>query len=335
VPEIRPDSLSAMRRAILAWYAREHRTFPWRGIRDPYSVLVSEVMLQQTQANRVAERFPRFMARFPTIAALAAVSDAEVLSEWSGLGYNRRALALRRAARAIAASGWPTAPEHLEALPGVGKYTARALASLAFAQPVGVVDTNVRRWLVRRFGLDPTGPKARPVALQHLADALARAGLTHASPAHRGRGAREIASWTHATMELGASICRARNPACDRCPVAEGCPSRGIARRVPVPRQASFPGSTRAYRGAILRALARAPAHALRRRQLRQLLRSREAIGPDLDHRSLAQAITGLERDGLAHLDGNRMRLGSHPDPAPRTPVERTEATDPTATIAR
>jgi A/G-specific adenine glycosylase len=147
-----PD-LAEVRSSLLAWYARDHRDFPWRHTTDPYAVLVSEVMLQQTQASRVAERFPTFMRRFPTAGSLAEASEAEVLAAWSGLGYNRRALALRRAAAAVAREGWPRDLAALERLPGIGPYTARALASLAFGQPVGVVDTNVRRWLVRRFGL--------------------------------------------------------------------------------------------------------------------------------------------------------------------------------------
>jgi A/G-specific adenine glycosylase len=135
-----------VRASLLAWYATDHRDFPWRRTTDPYAVLVSEVMLQQTQASRVAERFPTFMSRFPTTRALAEASDAEVLAAWSGLGYNRRALALQRAAAAVSTNGWPSDVAALERLPGIGPYTARAVASLAFGEPVGVVDTNVRRW---------------------------------------------------------------------------------------------------------------------------------------------------------------------------------------------
>src|SRR3990170_331592 len=122
---VRPPTRRALRdvrRRLLAWYRREHRDFPWRTTRDPYAVLVSEVMLQQTQAARIAERFPRFMARFPSADALAAASAAEVLAEWSGLGYNRRALSLQRAAANIALDGWPADVADLERLPGVGPY---------------------------------------------------------------------------------------------------------------------------------------------------------------------------------------------------------------------
>lgn len=289
-----PRALRAVRGRLLEWYEREHRDFPWRATRDPYAVLVSEIMLQQTQASRVAQRFPRFMARFPTADALAAASPAEVLAEWAGLGYNRRALALQRAASAVVAGGWPHDVAELEGLPGVGPYTARALASLAFGRRAGVVDTNVRRWLVRRFGATDA---RRP--LQSLADDLATA---------RDDGA--AAKWTHATMEFGAAICRARAPRCDACPIAVGCPSRGAAAVVRVPRQARLHGSDRAYRGAMVGALAEAEGHALRVRELRRRIAD-ERIGPMLDEGRWHRILSALEADGLVHRDGGVVRLGA------------------------
>ena len=284
--------IDAVRAGLLSWYAAEKRDFPWRGTTDPYAVLVSEVMLQQTQASRVADRFDTFLARFPTADALATAAPAAVLAEWSGLGYNRRALALQRAAAAVATSGWPTDVEGLERLPGVGPYTARAIASLAFGQPVGVVDTNVRRWLLRRFG----GPDERR-RLQSLADALAGGG-------HGG----EVPAWTHATMELGAAVCRARSPRCEACPIAEGCPSRGAAASVPVPRHAPLRGSDRAYRGALVRQLSAAPGHALVERAARAGLA--EDIGPALDDDGWERIVAALERDGLSHRRRGQLRLG-------------------------
>ena len=286
------SALARVRSSLLAWYAADHRDFPWRRTIDPYAVLVSEVMLQQTQASRVAERFPTFMSRFPTAAALAAASEAEVLAAWSGLGYNRRALALRRAATAVSDHGWPQGVAALERLSGIGPYTARALASLAFEEPVGVVDTNVRRWLVRRFGLSPGG---RPRELQALADALAAAGR-----------AIDAAAWTHATMEFGAAICTSRNPHCNACPISDGCPSRGAVVLVPVPRQAAFAGSDRAYRGAILRALTRSGDHALTMRAARGLVPGSAA----------GRVVAGLERDGLLHRSGGRLVPGGRPESA-------------------
>ena len=287
-------ALRDVRRRLLAWYGLEHRDFPWRRTRDPYAVLVSEVMLQQTQAARIAERFPRFMARFPTAEALAAAPSAEVLAEWAGLGYNRRALALQRAAAAVAERGWPVDVEELEALPGVGPYTARALASLAFGRPAGVVDTNVRRWLIRRFRATDA-----PRALQVLADALATADSDDAA-----------AEWTHATMEFGAAVCRPRAPRCDTCPIAAGCPSRDAAAAVTVPRQARLRGSDRAYRGAVIRALADAQGHALPLRELRRRT-AHERIGPALDDHGWDRILSALEMDGLVHLGSGLVRLGA------------------------
>ena len=285
-------ALARVRASLLGWYASGHRDFPWRRTTDPYAVLVSEVMLQQTQASRVAERFPAFMDRFPSAASLAAASEADVLGAWSGLGYNRRALALRRAAAEVAAHGWPRDVVTLERLPGIGPYTARAVASLAFGEPVGVVDTNVRRWLTRRFGLSGT---ARLRDLQSLADALAGAG----DPA-------DAAPWTHATMEFGAGICTSRAPRCATCPIAEGCPSFGTTATVPVPRQAAFAGSDRAHRGALLRALADASGNAVTTHAARRLLPAR----------AFDRVVAGLERDGLLHRSGRRLLLGGRPNPA-------------------
>jgi A/G-specific adenine glycosylase len=285
-------AMHAIRRRVLSWYARDHRDLPWRRTRDPYAVLVSEVMLQQTQANRIVDRYQRFLTRFPTAQALAGASDAAVLAEWSGLGYNRRALALRRAAVTVSASGWPERSADLQRLPGVGPYTARALASLAFGEAVGVVDTNVRRWLVRRFGLPISSAPAR---LQRLADELAVGG------SERPPDRVEVAAWTHASMELGATVCRARVPRCEACPVARGCPSRGRALHIPVPRQAPFPRSNRAARGALIRALAAAPNHELTRTQ---------AMDQLTDSIHAESAADELEREGLLHSDGDQLRLG-------------------------
>jgi A/G-specific adenine glycosylase len=295
--------VAPIRAAILAWYRLGHRDLPWRGTRDPYAVLVSEVMLQQTQASRAAVRYPRFMARFPTVRALASAPEADVLAEWSGLGYNRRALSLHQAATAVAAAGWPTDLEGLRQLPGVGAYTARAIGSLAFGWPVGPVDTNVRRWLVRRFDLQADGA-AGASDLQRLADALA--SLAGGKPD-------EAATWTHASMELGAVVCGAGQPICSACPVAGGCPARDAAERVPVPRQSPFRGSGRAYRGALLRALASAGDHSISRGEAPRALADvapRGALGDTVDPPLIGRAIEDLAREGLVHLDGDRLRLG-------------------------
>jgi A/G-specific adenine glycosylase len=286
-----PAALTDVRDTLLEWYRRERRDFPWRETRHPYAVLVSEVMLQQTQASRVAERFPRFLARFPTVEALATAPTAAVLAEWNGLGYNRRAVALQRAAAHVSAHGWPRDVAGLAALPGIGPYTARAVASLAFGEAVGPVDTNVRRWLIRRFAVAD-----RAVELQALADALAAPGPVDPD---------EAAAWTHASMEFGAAVCRSRAPRCEACPVAAGCPSRSAPAAVPVPRQPAYAGSDRALRGSLLRELARAPGHAL------AVAEARLRIGPAHPDGRFDAALASLERDGLVWREGDRLRLGS------------------------
>ena len=288
-----------MRRRLLAWYAVEQRDFPWRRTRDPWAVLVSEVMLQQTQASRVVERFPPFLRRFPTPTAMADASEAEVLVAWAGLGYNRRALSLRRIATAIRRDGWPADADGLRRLPGIGPYTSRAVAALAFGQPVGAVDTNVRRWLTRRFGLDVA---AGTSILQELADGLANADRRASSEA--------VAAWMHASMEFGARVCRARTPDCPNCPIADGCPSRNRAAAVPVRRQSAFAGSDRALRGALLRAMTASPQGHV------TMSRAHRLAGPRLD-----AVIAGLERDRLAHRSGRHVKLGGRAGDAPPTTI--------------
>jgi A/G-specific adenine glycosylase len=172
---------------LLGWFGAHKRALPWRETRDPYAILVSEVMLQQTQVERVVPRFARFLARWPTIESLAAARTGDVIVEWQGLGYNRRALNLHRAARAVAQHGWP---DDLTELPGVGPYTAAAIGNFAFGRDVLPLDTNVRRVQERT-------------------------------------GESFDASCAQALFDLGATICLARIPRCGECPLATLCPSRG------------------------------------------------------------------------------------------------------------
>jgi A/G-specific adenine glycosylase len=199
---------------------------------------------------------------------------------------------LHRTARSLAAQGWPDTVEGLERLPGIGPYSARAVASTAFGQPVGAVDTNVRRWIVRRFAADPADRRA----LQDMADRLAGAAASS--------DAQEAGTWTHATMEFGARICTSRTPRCDICPVSRGCPSRSDPRRVPVPRQSAATAGTRLARGALLRALATAPAHRLGGGKANQIVKG-GANGAN--YREITE---GLARDGLLHRSGGDLVLG-------------------------
>jgi A/G-specific adenine glycosylase len=203
---------------VLAWFAEAGRDLPWRATRDPYRVLVAEVLAQQTQAARAAAAWPRFLERFPDVHALAAAAPAEVLRAWQGLGYNRRAVNLHRAAKRIALGGWPS---DLTELPGVGRYTADAVACFAFGEPVLPVDTNVRRVFARSGG---------------------------------SFGARSA----EALMDLGATVCLARIPRCSRCPLARACPSAG-SRYQPLRKQTPFAGSFRERRARALRLIAKEP----------------------------------------------------------------------------
>jgi A/G-specific adenine glycosylase len=229
-----------MRESLLAWFEAHGRDLPWRRTCDPYAILVSEVMLQQTQVERVIPRYLAWLERWPTIEALAGAPAGEVIREWQGLGYNRRALSLHQAARQIAASGWP---DDLTELPGVGRYTADAVACFALGSDVLPVDTNVSRVRERTGeGFD--------------------------------------AACAQALMDLGATVCLARVPRCDSCPLAASCPSRG-RRFEPRRKQSRFEGSFRQRRAATLRLVA---AYA------RQVA--------ELD----AEAVAALERDGLISI---------------------------------
>jgi len=201
-------------RALLSWYRASARSLPWRATRDPYAVLVSELMLQQTQVSRVLPKYAEFLERFPTFAALAAASRAEVIRRWAPLGYNRRALRLHALARQAVERGGRL-PENvceLARLDGVGRYTAAAVACFAFGQAVPVLDTNVRRVLARVFlgVIDTRAPAER--ALWKLAEEVL--------PAHAAY------EWNQALMDLGATVCTARGPACDRCPLEDLCHAR-------------------------------------------------------------------------------------------------------------
>ena len=285
-----------MRAAILAWFDAAGRPLAFRSTADPWAILVSEAMAQQTQAARAADAWTGFMARFPTPASLSAATPADVLRAWRGLGYNRRALALRAAAIAIVRDHDGAAPSDLEALrrlPGVGPYTARAIAALAFGARVGAVDTNVRRVLSRAVG----GARGSldPAELQAVADAAVPADR----PGH----------WTHALMDVGATFCRPRGPRCDACPAEPWCraaaagpvddrtsprPASPGAGRQPHPAAVSFESTTRWLRGRILDRLRDAPGDTWV-----------ELAGPIGTHdvADVGVAIDALVREGLAERD--------------------------------
>ena len=286
--------LEETRERVLAWFAEAGRDLPWRATRDPYRVLVAEVLAQQTQAARAAAAWPRFLERFPDVATLAAAAPAEVLRAWQGLGYNRRALALHRTARAVQErGGWPDTVEELAALPGIGPYTARAVACFALEHRVAPVDTNVARVLARSLtGADPA--QLTPAARQRLADLAMPEGQPWA--------------WSSALMDVGALHCRPR-PRCQGCPLAPSCRWRALGPAAPPPRpraQAPFATSDRRWRGAVVRALAGAP-DGLDRAALADAVQAAAADRPAgwfeaLLHRLEAEGMVATGADGRLRL---------------------------------
>ncbi|HYX10841.1 MAG TPA: A/G-specific adenine glycosylase [Candidatus Acidoferrum sp.] len=294
----KPDGLDeeAFRAAVLSWYRAAGRQLGFRSRSDPYAVLVSETMAQQTQIGRVTDHWQRFLDRFPTFEALAAAPPADVLRAWRGLGYNRRALNLQRCARLVVeahAGQLPADIRLLESLPGIGRYTARAVAALAFGLSVGPVDVNVRRVLGRAARIDDRAPTApdRVRAIQLLADQLASAGGRGWSPAE----------WTHALMDVGATFCRPREPRCDACPARRACrsagrvagdsASAGLPRAQPGPTP--FPQTRRWLRGRILDRLRDAG---------EGWTRFEDAIGTH-DITSVVEALHALAVEGLVEID--------------------------------
>ncbi|MGZ8571660.1 MAG: A/G-specific adenine glycosylase, partial [Actinomycetota bacterium] len=268
----------AAREALRAWYRPRRRAFAWRRTRHPYAVLVSEVMLQQTQAPRVEPMFSAVLERFPTVEALGGASRADVLRAWAGLGYNRRAVHLHEAARAIVREHdgrVPRDPAALLRLPGVGPYTASAVASIAFGDRAAAVDVNVARVVARvRRGSES----------EELPRAELRAGANDwIDPADPG-------AWNQALMDLGREICRPV-PRCDVCPLARWCGYRASGRTGgPAGRgQGRWEGSSRQARGAVVTAL----------RADDELTLAGLARTTGLDRKRARDALTGLVRDGV------------------------------------
>jgi A/G-specific adenine glycosylase len=290
MPSNKPSRRRLGREALRAWYAPRRDAYPWRRTRDPYAIWVSEVMLQQTQANRVAAAYPSFLRRFPTLRALAAAPRRDVITAWGGLGYNRRAVRLSEAARAIVSDHGGRLPRdrsELLALPGVGPYTAAAVASMAFGEPVAVVDTNVRRVVARvHRGID--GHEARESEVRSLAGAW----LDRDEPG----------TWNQAVMDLGREVCRPK-PRCDVCPLARVCRFRrsGVTASLGSSRQERFEGSSRQIRGAVVRTLRSNPS----------LTPARLAVESGFPPSRVDAAVQALVDEGLLEVEAGRVRLAS------------------------
>jgi A/G-specific adenine glycosylase len=278
--EVDADGPAPLNDELLAWYRPRRRAFPWRRKRDPYGILVSEIMLQQTQAPRAAAAFVSFMEAFPTVADLAAAPRSAVVTTWDGLGYNRRAVALSRAARVIVdehGGKVPREPESLRRLPGVGPYTASAVASIAYGVPVPAIDTNVAR-VVSRARL---GSEAHESSRADIAEA-AEAWIHPRRPG----------DWNQALMDLGREICRPE-PRCGSCPLAARCTFARAGRRPARPsiRSATFEGSDRQVRGSVVRLL--------RSARGRWMSLSTLAAGTGHSEARVAASLSTLAADGL------------------------------------
>lgn len=282
-----PDGRDALER----WWSSARRRrdeLPWRVERDPWRTLVAETMLTQTQASRVAARYPVVVDALATPASTAALTVAELLALWSGLGYYRRAIALHRCAATIEDRHGGVVPRDLGALlalPGVGEYTARAVLAFAYGQPVGVLDTNTRRVIARAF----VGAQESPTTAQRTADRLVA-----------GNDPRD---WNLAVMDLGALVCTARAPACTTCPLAAAgaCAWRSSSEPSDPARSgargsAGFAGSDRQYRGRLLRALGSAPAHPAA---------LGGAIGLEADRARVGRLLAALIAEGMVEERGD------------------------------
>lgn len=280
---------------ILRWYGHHGRTLPWRETRNPYRILISETMLQQTQVQRVLTRYPEFLRRFPTFRSLAKAPLRDVVMIWRGMGYNNRAVRLHLLARAVVQEHDGVLPDNheaLSALPGIGRYTANALLAFAFGRTVPVVDVNVRRVLSRiLWEMESLNSVQEERAVWEAAERLLPPGRAY--------------DWNQALMDLGATVCTARAPRCEQCPVVSVCaswdrmrPAASLAKR----KERSVNGlPNRAYRGRVIELL----------RGIRGSMRV-EDVGKRIhegftkrNEHWLASLISGLERDGLVTTTGS------------------------------
>jgi A/G-specific adenine glycosylase len=294
--------LELLQQRLLDWYAREKRSLPWRGSRDPYAILVSEIMLQQTQVERVVPKYLQFLAVFPTIEALAAAERSDVIRAWAPLGYNRRAVRLHELARQVVNQYGGQIPERADQLArfqGLGAYTSAAVACFAFGEQLPTLDTNVRRVLTRLFAhrLDDAG--VTPRTLQTLAAEILPPG--------------RAVEWNQALMDLGATTCRAR-PACERCPLVAICDlgsqeapeaktavRRAAEMRASYRAEAKYHGSSRYYRGRIVDQLRALPPG--RSIGLNELGAALKVDFSSNEREWLFALVRGLQADGLVRIE--------------------------------
>jgi A/G-specific adenine glycosylase len=279
-PAANSERTARIEQALLAWYARNKRDLPWRQSRDPYAILVAEVMLQQTQVDRVIPKWRAWLDRFPTVADLARASRADAIRAWQGLGYNLRAVRLHALACEVVAHHDGNVPDNvasLLALKGIGRYTAGAIACFAYEQPVAMVDTNIRRVLSRAFQVSPRDVDA-------LADQVV--------PVHAAY------AWNQALMDLGATLCGPKRALCLVCPLVTDCTGPGPSASAYKP-VGEFRGSRRFYRGRLVEALRHTPSGI----SLQALC---VAVGGGADGERVLGLVQGLVADGLVVMDSHQ-----------------------------
>ncbi|MBV9230093.1 MAG: A/G-specific adenine glycosylase [Chloroflexi bacterium] len=310
------DLIAQVHSYLLQWYAFEQRDLPWRSTSDPYAILVSEIMLQQTQVDRVLPKYQQFLSTFPTLADLASASTAEVISAWVPLGYNTRAVRLQSIARQVIAEYEGRIPDTIDELlklKGIGRYTAGAIACFAYHKQVATVDTNIRRVLHRIFlGLEHPEPKVNDAHMLTLAEQVLPEGKAYA--------------WNQALMDLGATICTSNNPQCTSCPMQEVCqgyvemskhslfPSgtvlrqlRKVAEKKTTYQSQPFTSTNRYFRGRIVDLLRSLPAN--QRITLNVLGQKIKPAFCEDDLAWLRQLIDGLVKDGLLDYTEDGVRL--------------------------
>jgi A/G-specific adenine glycosylase len=298
---VRSEDLNIIRRRILAWYKKRKRILQWRFTTDPYEILVSEIMLQQTQVSRVKTKLPQFLKRFPDFSALASAPKSDVVKAWKGMGYNNRAVRLHEIAKIIITQHNGTLPDYIEELrklPGIGKYTSHAVACFSFRQRVPVVDVNIRRVLSRVFW-----KMKSPEEYRSDKDVWLKAGEILPRDAY---------TWNQALMDFGATVCTARNPLCPDCPVNDLCLSMKHMQRSESKQPGTNPGKNREpmydgiprrfWRGRVIEALRN-----LDGKQTVSLTELGKRIKKDFHKRELpwlADIIVRLNKDGVVTLAG-------------------------------
>jgi len=280
-------------KSLLLWYNRNARPLPWRKTRNPYRILISEIMLQQTQVSRVLQKYPKFLKRFPNFQILARAGNGDVIRAWAGMGYNNRAVRLHQTANRIIqdyAGRLPANIDLLQLLPGIGRYTAHAVACFSFGQHTAVVDTNVRRILSRLF------PR---MARSHDEWELAESMLPK----------RKAYEWNQALMELGSAFCTAAHPDCAGCPLHRYCPSafhvRIRAKIKKIKNERTFIPD-RIYRGRVVALLRTFSRH--QKIEAFHLLKKLRPGDAKRNQKWFSLLLTGLQRDGLIHIHTQRMK---------------------------